>query len=151
MDDARLIENLLHTYAEHIDAGDFDGVADLFTHGRIWGAPDPTPDAVFEGREGVRKMYEMTTRRYADDGTPKTHHVTSNAIIEVEGDRAGCRSYYTVLQATPELPLQPIITGRYEDTFHRVDGEWWFDTRIMFVRQVGDLSHHLLFSLGTET
>ena len=45
------------------------------------------------------------------------------------------------------LPLQPIIAGRYHDTFHCIDGEWWFDTRIMLVDLPGDLSQHLLFEL----
>ena len=44
-----------------------------------------------------------------------------------------------------ELPLQLIITGHYKDTFHRVDGSWCFDTRVMFIDQTGDLSHHLMF------
>ena len=65
----------------------------------------------------------------------------------VEGARGSARSYYTVLQATPDLPLQPIITGRYSDTFQLVDGVWCFDTRVMHVDQVGDLSQHLLFDL----
>ena len=34
-DAARAIENLLHIYAERIDAGDLQGLAQLFTHGRI--------------------------------------------------------------------------------------------------------------------
>jgi hypothetical protein len=38
-----------------------------------------------------------------------------------------------------------IITGRYRDTFHRVDDRWWFDTRTMYVDQKGELSHHLTF------
>jgi hypothetical protein len=50
-----------------------------------------------------------------------------------------------VTQATDELPLQLIITGHYQDTFHRIDGRWWFDTRVMFIDQTGDLSHHLKF------
>jgi len=43
------------------------------------------------------------------------------------------------------LPLQVIVTGHYKDTFHRLDGVWWFDSRIMFVDQVGDVSQHLKF------
>lgn len=147
-DSARDLENLLYVYAERIDQGDLDGVAELFTHGRISAVPDAPPSAVFEGRDAVRKMYAAATRLYPD-GTPRTKHVISNAIIEVD-DAAGTassRAYYTVFQATDELPLQPIITGRYHDTFHRVAGAWWFDTRVMFVDQVGDLSHHLLYEL----
>lgn len=148
-DSARMIENLLYLYAERIDAGDLGGIADLFEHGRVCAVPDAPPEATFEGTEGVRRMYDAATRLYGD-GTPKTHHITSNAIIEVddEAGTASSRSYYTVTQATSELPLQIIITGRYHDTFQRIDGEWWFDTRIMFVDQMGDLSHHLLYSLS---
>jgi hypothetical protein len=49
-----------------------------------------------------------------------------------------------VLQSTDEMPLQVIITGHYRDTFHRVDGQWWFESRTMYVDQAGDLSQHLL-------
>ncbi len=149
MDSARLIENLLYTYAERIDAGDLDGVADLFAHGRICATEDAPPEATFEGREGARQMYEAATRIYPDTGTPKTKHVTTNARIEVdeEAGTAMAHSCFTVTQATDDLPLQIIITGRYRDTFQRIDGTWWFDTRIMFVDQVGDLSRHLKFDL----
>ncbi|MDP3967495.1 MAG: nuclear transport factor 2 family protein [Nocardioides sp.] len=144
-DSAREIENLLYTYAELIDGGDLDGVAALFAHGRIHGQEGGGPETVFEGRDGVRALYESATRIYEDTGTPKTKHVTTNARIEVDEDAgtAFSRAYYTVYQATDALPLQVIITGRYGDTFHRVEGRWWFDTRTMYVDQVGDLSHHL--------
>ncbi len=147
VDAAREIENLLYRYAECIDSGELDALADLFTHGRICGVENGPPETVFEGRDRVRAMYEMSTRLYDDNGTPKTKHVTTNAQITVDGERGASRAYYTVLQATPDLPLQPIITGHYHDTFHLIDGVWWFDTRVMFVDQLGDLSHHLKYKL----
>jgi len=141
---AREIENLVYAYAERIDAGDLAGVAELFRHGRI----EAAPGVVVEGVDAVRKLYESSTRLY-DDGTPRTRHVTTNVIVEVDdgADTATARSSYTVVQQTDALPLQPIIVGRYRDTFHRVDGRWCFDTRKMFVDLTGDLSHHLLFEL----
>ena len=148
-DDSRSIENLLYTYAERIDAGDLEGVADLFAHGQITAQADTTTAQRFEGRDEVLGMYQAATRLYEDNGTPHTKHVTTNAIIDVD-ERAGtavARSYYTVFQQTDALPLQPIIAGRYHDTFKRIDGGWWFDTRTMFVDLVGDLSHHLLYEL----
>ena len=147
VDSAREIENLLYDYAERIDAGDFEGVADLFTHARIHGQEGGPPETVFEGREGALRMYEMSTRRYDDTGTPKTHHITTNVRVEVDDDAGtgSARSYFAVAQATDALPLQLIITGRYHDTFHRLEGRWWFASRTMFVDQVGDLSQHLLF------
>ena len=146
VDSARAIENLLYTYADRIDRGDFDGLADLFSHGRIHGVEGGGPETVFEGRDAVRRLYGRTTRIHPDSGTPKTRHLTTNPMIEVD-DAAGtatAQSYYTVLQATDDLPLQIIITGHYRDTFHRVDGQWWFETRTMYVDQTGDLSQHLL-------
>ncbi len=147
-DSARTIENLLYTYAERIDAGDFEGVADLFARGRIAATPDAGPDATMEGRDAVLAMYEGTTRRY-ENGTPLTKHVITNARIEVDEDAgtAKARTNYTVLQATDVLALQPIIAGHYLDTFHVVDGAWHFDTRVMGVDLVGDLSQHLLIDL----
>lgn len=146
-DDAREIENLVYTYAERLDAGDLDGVAALFAHGRICGMEDGPPETVFAGVARVRQMYEMATRLY-EDGTPKTKHITTNVALHVDEDAGTAHgsAYYCVTQATPELPLQVIVTGRYRDTFHRVGGTWWFDTRIMYVDQVGDTSQHLKFS-----
>ncbi|MGZ4692860.1 MAG: nuclear transport factor 2 family protein [Acidimicrobiales bacterium] len=140
----RAIENLVYAYAERIDAGDLAGVGELFRNGRIQAAPG----VVFEGTEQVKGLYDSATRLY-EDGTPRTRHVTTNVAVEVDDDAgtAAARSYYTVFQQTDELPLQPIIAGHYHDTFHRVDGEWCFDTREMFVDLTGDLSHHLLFEL----
>ena len=143
-DDARTIENLVYAYAERIDAGDLDGVAELFRHGRI----EAAPGVVIEGIDEVRSLYAGATRLY-DDGTPRTKHVTTNVAVEVDvdGGTGTARSYYTVFQQTDELALQPIIAGRYRDTFHRVDGEWHFDTRAILIDLTGDLSHHLLFEL----
>jgi 3-phenylpropionate/cinnamic acid dioxygenase small subunit len=145
---ARRIENLLYSYALRIDAGDFDAVAELFAHGRIQATPDAPPEATFEGKAAVRGMYDAATRLY-EDGTPKTKHTTTNAIIEVDetAGTASSQAYYHVTQATEKLPLQTIITGRYHDTFHRIGETWWFDTRVMFVDQIGDLSHHMLYEL----
>ncbi len=151
MSDARgEIENLLYVYAERIDAGDFAGVAELFAHACITVAG---AEAETRGRDAVEKLYSGTTRLYEDCGTPKTKHVVTNPIIEVDeaADRATSRSCFTVLQQTPVLPLQVIITGRYRDDFERVDGRWRFARREMQLEQFGDLSQHLMVDAQSMT
>jgi 3-phenylpropionate/cinnamic acid dioxygenase small subunit len=140
------ITNLIYSYAELLDAGDLDAVAELFAHGRIHGVENGPPETVFTGTAAVRKMYEMATRIY-EDGTPKTRHNTGNVQLFIDETlgTAHSRSYYCVTQATADLPLQVIVTGHYKDTFHRVDGTWSFDSRTMFVDQLGDVSRHLKF------
>jgi len=148
-DDAREIENLLYLYAERIDAGDFPGVADLFAHGQIAALPDASPEQMVRGRDAVLALYEATTRRYDDDGTPHTRHLVTNVRVEVAPDamRATARSVYTVLQQVDEAPLQPIVSGRYHDLFQRIGGSWCFDTRTIYVDLVGDVSRHLRIAL----
>lgn len=147
--DREQIERLVYGYAERIDAGDFDGVADLLAHATL---TSEGSDLLVEGRDEVLGLYTRTTRRYPD-GTPRTRHVTTNLVIEVgidlaEADRALARSYFTVLQAVPgQLALQPIIAGGYRDRFARVDGTWRFTERHITVDLIGELGHHLLFDL----
>jgi len=145
-DSATEITNLIYTYAQLLDRGDLDGVARLFEHGRICGMEDGPSETVFAGSARVREMYDMATRIY-DDGTPKTKHNTTNVQLYIDEAAGTARStsYYCVTQATADLPLQVIVTGHYKDTFHRVDGAWCFDSRTMFVDQVGDVSQHLKF------
>jgi 3-phenylpropionate/cinnamic acid dioxygenase small subunit len=140
------IEKLLYLYAERIDRGDFEGVADLLAHTTIVG-PNGEPGP--SGGDGILAMYQATTRRYDDDGTPHTQHVTTNAIIDVdeEAGTATCRSYFTVLQALPDFPLQPIVAGRYHDRFERVDGHWRFCERKMMPEHFGDMSRHMLIDI----
>jgi 3-phenylpropionate/cinnamic acid dioxygenase small subunit len=136
------IAELIYSYAERIDAGDFDGLADLFTHATL---TTEGMDVVCRGREEVLAVYTNWTRRYPDDGTPKTKHVMTNLIVEVDDDAgtASSRSYFTVLQAVPgALALQPIVAGRYRDTFERVEGTWRFSSMHIILDLMGDLSHH---------
>ncbi|MGW9208565.1 nuclear transport factor 2 family protein [Embleya sp. NPDC055664] len=136
------IPNLIGLYAERIDAGDFAGVGELFAHAVI---TSEGQDLEVRGAAGAREMYEAWTRRYPDNGTPHTRHVTTNLIVDVDDDAGTgtCRSYVTVFQALPDFPLQPIFTGRYHDTFARLDGAWRFTRRHMITDYVGDLSRHL--------
>lgn len=115
------VANLLARYAEAMDLGDFDAVADLFADGLV-----------------------------TSEGTPHTKHLTTNLILDIddEAGTASARSYYCVLQAVPpDFPLQPIITGRYHDTFARDGESWHFASRHIFTDQIGSLGHHLQIDL----
>jgi ketosteroid isomerase-like protein len=140
------ITKLIYTYAERIDAGDFDGVADIFAHATL--TFEGFGDAV-EGRDAIAALYARTTRRY-EDGTPRTKHVMTNVIVDIaDGDTAYSRSYFTVLQAVPgELALQPVIAGRYRHTYARIGGSWRFTAMHITIDLVGDLGHHMLFDLA---
>ena len=75
--------------------------------------------------------------------------MTTNVIIDVDesAGTASARSYFTVFQSVEGLPLQPIIAGRYLDSFERVENHWRFRRRQTIPELFGDLSRHLLFDL----
>jgi 3-phenylpropionate/cinnamic acid dioxygenase small subunit len=133
------IANLIARYAFLVDDGDFRGLAQLFADGEFilnGGTP-----AI--GSEAVEALAHAMLRTY-DDGTPRTRHVTTNLIIELDdaGEAASSRSYYTVFQATAGFPLQPIACGRYSDRFALKGRRWVFTHREVETNLVGDVSHH---------
>jgi 3-phenylpropionate/cinnamic acid dioxygenase small subunit len=135
----RAIENLIATYAELVDDGDFAGVGVLLADATFTGGSGSV-----SGADAIEKMLRDNVIIY-EDGTPRTKHVTTNVAIEVdeEADTAVSRSYFTALQALGDLALQPIVSGRYHDRFERRDGRWRFVQRHVRTDLLGDVSRHL--------
>ncbi len=149
MNDLDHLRNLLGRYTERIDAGDFAGVGALFDRGGLAGGDGP-PFVV--GADAVAAFY---ARGHPDAPGPAGHQAPG---VGHRLRRAGARRHRRrplVLPRAPggggPAPLQPIITGRYEDTFarsgtatdHSRDGGWYFQLRRFHVDLVGDLTHHL--------
>ncbi|SDX79225.1 3-phenylpropionate/cinnamic acid dioxygenase, small subunit [Amycolatopsis xylanica] len=139
MSSSSAIANLIAAYAELVDDGDFAGVGALLADATFIGS-----GAGVSGAEAIEEMLRATLITYAD-GTPRTHHATSNLVVEVdeEGGTAAARSYVTVFQALPGFPLQAIAAGRYRDRFERHGGRWRFVERQVRISHVGDVSRHL--------
>jgi 3-phenylpropionate/cinnamic acid dioxygenase small subunit len=143
------ITRLMYRYAECVDAADFEGIGTLFARGQL--TTRGLPGAIV-GADAVRDLYAGTNKVHPD-GTLLTRHLTTNVIVDIDedGGTATARSSFVVFQATPSVPLQPVVAGRYRDRFARIDGAWWFAEREMGVEQVGDVSDHLLIDLGKFT
>lgn len=142
----RSILNLLYTYAERVDAGDFAGVSRLFEGAQVFMAG---PDRPVVPGSMVGEVMSRFVKTY--DGVPRTKHLVTNSIIESDGERdAVSRSQFTVLQDVPGvLPLQVVASGRYHDRFTSDDGVVWrFAERVMLVDAHGDVSAHLNREIG---
>jgi len=133
------VQNLVYSYPYLLDAGDFDGVGQLFKHATVYSAgiilADKDPVAF------AKSFSDWVVT--SPDGTPRTRHYISNLIIEQTAP--GCalaRSYVTVLQQTDTLPLQPVIGGDYRDSLEKHDGKWRFVERHMGNNLIGTLTSH---------
>ncbi len=154
------IRDLLGRYCEAIDLGRFDDVGALFAEGCL---ADEHGNELARGAPAVSAFFTAGTQLH--DGSPRTKHLVINSIFE-DGDDPGsettspssapsqtrsvvrARSSYLVLQGVEGSALQPIIAGRYHDTFVRSGTQrWQFHERRFLVDLMGDLTRHLAFQL----
>jgi ketosteroid isomerase-like protein len=140
MRDADAITALIHEYAFRLDAGDLDGVAALFDHAEL---RSTRHDNVRRGRAEARALYDSI--RLDADGRPGTVHQLTNVTVQIDGDEASARTYFTVLQVTSQ-GLHPILAGEYCDRFEKVDDAWRFSERVFDPRLFGDMSGHMTSS-----
>jgi ketosteroid isomerase-like protein len=139
MSDHEQIRALIHEYAFRLDAGDLDGVAALFANAEL---RSTRHDRVLRGVREARTLYDQVS--IGNDGTPGTMHQLTNVTIDVDvgGDAATARSYFTVLQVTTQ-GLHPILAGEYRDRFARRADAWEFRQRVFAPMLFGDMSRHM--------
>lgn len=106
MDSYREIENLIYAYAELIDAGQLEDMAQPFRHAEFLG-PDGRLAAT--GAREFLTLQRQAVKIYSETGSPRTKHVTTNVIVEIDEstDAATARSYFTVLQSAKGLAYSP--------------------------------------------
>ena len=146
MDTYQQIANLFHRYADHIDNGELEMVAELLKDCTI---SDGDGNILARGRHEVLTMYTGMIRIYPETNTPQTQHVLSNLIVETQDQQDVVRASanFSVLQQLESGSIEPIICGKYQNTFHLVDGIWTFHRHTMQARIMGDLSRHLTITL----
>lgn len=150
LSDGDRIRSLLATYCHLIDAGDFAGVGQLMAHA-VLRTEDGT--AIATGAAETAALYAGIVRVH-EDGTPMTQHVVANTAFDEPAADGSVRvtSSYLVFQATSSLPLQPIITGGYVDTFGQDDsGCWRFLERRFGIGRSGVLEQHLTIAPGANS
>lgn len=126
-DDCIAIEQIRATiarYAWSVDAADYVAMARCFVpEGKL----HMTRDLTLNGRDDIAKTLgnRAVARGHGTPGKKFQRHNVSNIQIELEGDHAKVRCYFTVFT---EIGLDHL--GRYEDRFVKVDGEWLIEDRL---------------------
>ena len=138
------IERLLFAYSDTIDRGQFEETAALFGADGLYGLVGA---GAAKGAQQVLHTFRSNVRTY--DGVPRTRHVVTNVVIDVDDDGSSgtARSYVQVLHQAPGRPLAPVAAGTYHDRVHLVDGKWRFAERRMIIELIGDMSTHLKTNL----
>lgn len=114
-EDVVAIQQLIARYAHALDGGD----------GKAWAATF-TEDGAFQfvggnrvvGREQIAALVRPGRKPY------ESRHNVQSPWIEVNGDTATLKAYLVVTRGT-----EVVVTGSYDDTLRRVNGQWLFAER----------------------
>ena len=138
------IRRVVFTYPEASDTGDVAAVGRLLDGARMGHFGVPEAELPVVSGDAFAEVYERSVIYYPD-GLSHAKHLITNIDIEIspDGREARAHSNFVVLQARPELPLQVICTGRYDDTLRRNDGEWKMAVRRECMDIKGDVRFHV--------
>lgn len=126
--DELLIRQTLAWYCRLIDDGRFENLVQWFTVDGtliVRGVP-------LVGRDAIREWL------HADHLPHKRgKHLTTNAIIDVEGHRAHCEADFLFMNFV-DGQLTPAFTGRYTDDLAKVGDRWLFERRHVVIAEPAD-------------
>jgi ketosteroid isomerase-like protein len=128
------IRELVEAYAHCADRRDAKGQMSLFTpdtHFVVYmNARDPTPSQELHSRAALAPVFDELNKYAAT-----MHFVGQSTILTLTGDRATGETYTLAHHLTIEGEKRQLMIAalRYHDTFVKVDSEWLFAERLLYV------------------
>jgi 3-phenylpropionate/cinnamic acid dioxygenase small subunit len=115
-DDRAALHDLYARYAHTFDGGDATAWADLFASDGAF-APPGVEEVV--GTDALRDFVELRA-----SGLPGMRHVIANVLVEEAEGGARGSAYFLCFRLSGDGRLRIRNSGRYDDRFVRVGGEW---------------------------
>ena len=131
--DRLAIRELVDAYAHCADRRDAEGQKSLFaddTHFVVFmDGQGSEPTYALDGREALTPVFDDLNRYQA------TMHFNGQSTIALDGDRATGESYCIAHHLFTEGGERKLMVAwiRYGDTFAKVDGEWLFAERNLYL------------------
>lgn len=123
LEDMEEIRNLYIDYGRHLDAGNVDDYAMLFTrNAKLRYGPVMRADS----REEIAKVAAKVLRPAADNPN-RTVHVLGSPRVALNGDTATGECVWSAVSMANGAPR--ILVGRHVDVLEREDGRWRFAMR----------------------
>lgn len=133
IEDRTAIERLLMEYGRSLDNRDFATYSRLFASNGEWSGTLGT----YRGPAAIQAAMEKSFSSATDIPKGANFHLLTNAIIDVDGDRATAESKWAFVTLEEKKPPQIAFAGRYQDTLIRENGQWKFLRRVaLAARQV---------------
>jgi hypothetical protein len=135
-EDRAAIENLMGRYLFALDFRDPDAYAATFTEdgtlnhaGGIARGRQEIRNVVIRALEGDKKR--AAAAKPDERPIPGRHFVT-NVLIEVEGDKAKSKAYWTYFGADENRRATASSFGTWQDELVKQNGKWLFSKKVVF-------------------
>jgi 3-phenylpropionate/cinnamic acid dioxygenase small subunit len=126
LEDRVQIRELYARYAYAIDYGPYPEWVKCFTEDGVFDSPR------LGRHEGHAALLRFTAIYKESNGDAKVRHMMTNVTFKVDGDTATGGCYLTYYHCkNGKLTLEAI--GRYEDEMRKVNDEWLFARRRVFI------------------
>ncbi len=132
--DRLAIRELVEGYAHCADRRDAKGQMALFTpdtHFVVYmNAKDPTPSQELHSREALAPVFDDLNKYAAT-----MHFVGQSTILTLTNDRAMGEAYTIAHHLTVDGARRRLMIAmlRYNDSFVKTNGEWFFAERLLYV------------------
>jgi len=133
------IRDLVSRYNSYGDTGRFEPLFELFAEHAVMETGNAGEElTVYDGRENVKRIFTGAQGRMQDQaaaaGPSYIRHFTATHQIDlIDADHATGRCYFAVL-----MPTGLDHWGRYIDRYVRIDGDWKFEHRRVYVDGRGE-------------
>jgi SnoaL-like domain len=137
--DRLAIRELIEAYAHCADRRDAKGQMALFTadtHFVVYmNAKDPKPSQELHSREALTPVFAGLNQYQAT-----THFVGQSTVFTLTRDRATGEAYCLAHHVTVDGGKRSLMLAslRYYDTFVKMDGDWLFAERLLYVDWVDE-------------
>jgi hypothetical protein len=131
--DKQAIRDVMMRYCRGVDRLDADLISSAYH-------PDAYDDHC--GEEFTGETVGPGIARWMGETMEMTSHQITNQTVALDGDFAGCESYYTethILKAGDGPRAKGVVVGRYVDRLERRDGEWRIIHRRVVMESGSDL------------
>lgn len=120
--DRQDITDVALRYARALDTKNFAALLQCFTS-----------DAIYGERRGHAEIEAIA--RNALEPLDCTQHITTNFLVQVDGDTARMECYFHAqhIRHAAEAGAELIIAGTYEDQLVRTPDGWKFQSRLLHV------------------
>ncbi|MFE5325600.1 nuclear transport factor 2 family protein [Embleya sp. NPDC056575] len=134
------IQDLVAAYSLLYDAGDYDGLGDLFTEDATYAftpAPEGFPPSVSGRDKIVAAMAALREHNLRTRAAHQRHFVTNTVITRLDGDTAEARSLMAVAFAHPRDGRQEFTrSGVYADVLARQGSRWRIADRHLWLAEL---------------